>query len=380
MCSRPPSQGARRRRWRSPAAFPSRRSADPTAWSTSIWTAAPGSHKRKGSIASASARPRASGSTSRGDSTSHRTGGASAPAALSEGGGDMARIRLSNLRHTYQDRPRNDAEWALKRLDLEWEAGSANALLGPSGCGKTTLLNIISGLLRPTEGTVRFGERDVTGLPPDERNIAQVFQFPVVYDTMTVYDNLAFPLRNRGIPQATVDARVRQVAAMLDLELTLNHRAAGLTADGKQKISLGRGLVREDVAAILFDEPLTVIDPHLKWRLRSKLKELHQRLRTTMIYVTHDQTEALTFADQVVVMNEGTVVQAGTPVELFERPRHTFVGYFIGSPGMNVLSATVEGGLARVRGHVIEMGGPPHEPPPGTRLEIGVPPELVRIF
>src|SRR3989475_6121500 len=282
----------------------------------------------------------------------------------------MARIRLSNLRHSYQDRPRNDGDWALKRLDLEWEAGSANALLGPSGCGRTPLLHTISGLLRPTEGTVRFGERDVTGLPPDERNIAQVFQFPVVYDTMTVYDNLAFPLRNRGIPQATVDARVRQVAAMLDLELTLNHRAAGLTADGKQKISLGRGLVREDVAAILFDEPLTVIDPHLKWRLRSKLKELHQRLHTTMIYVTHDQTEALTFADQVVVMNEGTVVQAGTPVDLFERPRHTFVGYFIGSPCAKAFARPVAGGLAPLRGHVIEMAGPPNTPPAGAQLEI----------
>jgi glycerol transport system ATP-binding protein len=290
----------------------------------------------------------------------------------------MARISLANLRHSYQQRSRTDADWALKRLDLDWEAGSANALLGPSGCGKTTLLNIISGLLRPTEGTVRFGDRDVTALPPDERNIAQVFQFPVVYDTMTVYDNLAFPLRNRGIPQAAVDVRVREVAAMLDLDATLNQRAAGLTADGKQKISLGRGLVREDVAAILFDEPLTVIDPHLKWRLRSKLKELHQRLHTTMIYVTHDQTEALTFADQVVVMNEGTVVQAGTPVELFERPRHTFVGYFIGSPGMNVLPATFEGGVARFFGHPVQTAAPPKTTPPGAKLEIGVRPEFVR--
>ena len=121
----------------------------------------------------------------------------------------------------------------------------------------------------------------------------------------------------------------------------LGQRAAGLTADGKQKISLGRGLVREDVNVIMFDEPLTVIDPHLKWKLRSKLKELHQRVGATMIYVTHDQTEALTFADQVVVMQDGSVVQVGTPVELFERPRHTFVGHFIGSPGMNVLPCEV---------------------------------------
>ncbi len=184
----------------------------------------------------------------------------------------MARIGLKNLRHSYRDQPAADSDWALQRLDLEWTDGSANALLGPSGCGKTTLLNIISGLLRPTEGAVRFDERDVTALTPDARNIAQVFQFPVVYDTMSVYDNLAFPLRNRGVPAAEIDARVREIAALLDLETTLGNRAAGLTADGKQKISLGRGLVRKDVSAILFDEPLTVIDPHLKWRLRSKLK------------------------------------------------------------------------------------------------------------
>src|SRR5436309_8594816 len=290
----------------------------------------------------------------------------------------MASIRLDSLRHSYMAAPEREEDWALKRVNIELADGGAYALLGPSGCGKTTLLNLISGLLRPSEGGIFFDGLDVTDATPDERNIAQVFQFPVVYDTMTVYDNLAFPLRNRGIPQATVDARVRQVAAMMDLELTLNQRAAGLTADGKQKISLGRGLVREDVAAILFDEPLTVIDPHLKWRLRSKLKELHQRLHTTMIYVTHDQTEALTFADQVVVMNEGTVVQAGTPVELFERPRHTFVGYFIGSPGMNVLPATFEGGAPRLFGRAVETAAPPKTTPPGKRLEIGVRPEFVR--
>ena len=255
------------------------------------------------------------------------------------------------MRHSYREHPANDADWAVKRLDVEWAEGSANALLGPSGCGKTTLLNIVSGLLRPTEGAVFFDERDVTAAPPDARNIAQVFQFPVVYDTMSVFDNLAFPLRNRGVPAAEVDKRVREIAALLDLEPMLMQRAAGLTADGKQKISLGRGLVRDDVNVIMFDEPLTVIDPHLKWRLRGKLKELHQRLRPTMIYVTHDQTEALTFADQVLVMNEGTVVQSGTPVELFERPRHTFVGHFIGSPGMNVLPATFDNGVARFAGH-----------------------------
>ncbi|MGQ0579641.1 MAG: ABC transporter ATP-binding protein [Betaproteobacteria bacterium] len=290
----------------------------------------------------------------------------------------MALIRLDKLRHSYQAKPAAEADWALKNIDLEWSDGGAYALLGPSGCGKTTLLNLISGLLRPTEGRIRFGERDVTTLEPGERNIAQVFQFPVVYDTMSVFDNLAFPLRNRGIPEAQVKARVVEIAAMLELTPTLNTRAAGLTADGKQKISLGRGLVRADVAAILFDEPLTVIDPHLKWQLRSKLKELHQRVGLTMIYVTHDQTEALTFADQVVVMLEGQVVQAGTPVELFERPRHTFVGHFIGSPGMNLLPCELSNGVPRFGGIAIETAAPVRQGVAAQRLEIGVRPEFVR--
>ena len=154
----------------------------------------------------------------------------------------------------------------------------------------------------------------------------------------------------------------------------LPSRASGLTADGKQKISLGRGLVRSDVNVIMFDEPLTVIDPHLKWRLRSKLKELHQRIGITMIYVTHDQTEAMTFADQVVVMHEGTVVQVGTPVELFERPRHTFVGHFIGSPGMNILPCELEDGVARFAGQPMphrELRRPGRRPARAPRSACG---------
>ncbi len=289
----------------------------------------------------------------------------------------MARIALDGIRHTYLSQPRGEEDWALKRMTVEWSDGGAYALLGPSGCGKTTLLNIISGLLEPTEGRVLFDERDVTGLPPDQRNIAQVFQFPVIYDTMTVYDNLAFPLRNRGVARPEVDRRVREIAAMLELDTSLGKRASGLTADFKQKISLGRGLVRADVNAILFDEPLTVIDPHLKWVLRSKLKEMHQEVRATMIYVTHDQTEALTFADQVIVMHEGTVVQIGTPVELFERPKHTFVGYFIGSPGMNVLPCTLENGAPHFAGHRIDIAGRPSAPAGAKTLEIGVRPEFI---
>ena len=149
----------------------------------------------------------------------------------------MARISLQGLRHSYLAAPREDADYALKRLDLDWQDGGAYALLGPSGCGKTTLLNIISGLLRPSEGRILFDDADVTALPPDRRHIAQVFQFPVVYDTMTVYDNLAFPLRNRGVAPAEVDARVREIAEMIHLTDRLKKRASGLTADGKQTVN-----------------------------------------------------------------------------------------------------------------------------------------------
>jgi glycerol transport system ATP-binding protein len=289
----------------------------------------------------------------------------------------MARVTLENLRHSYAANPRGPEDYALKQLDVTWDDGGAYALLGPSGCGKTTLLNIISGLLRSSQGRVLFDDRDVSDLPPDARNIAQVFQFPVVYDTMTVFDNLAFPLRNRGVPEREIKSRVEAIAEMTELTGMLSQRAAGLTADGKQKISLGRGLVRDDVNVIMFDEPLTVIDPHLKWQLRSELKSLHQRIRTTMIYVTHDQTEALTFADRVVVMHDGEVVQIGTPVELFERPHHTFVGYFIGSPGMNVLPCSVEDGHAVFAGQRVAIGNVSMSEVSGKRLEIGVRPEFV---
>ena len=265
----------------------------------------------------------------------------------------MAKITLKNLSHSYLSQQTKDEDWAIRNVNIDWKDGGAYALLGPSGCGKTTLLNIISGLLTPTKGEVLFNDKDMTELNPVQRDIAQIFQFPVIYDTMTVYDNLAFPLKNRGLSETEIDTKVKEIGEMLELTSTLNNKASGLTADGKQKISLGRGLVRSDVNVIMFDEPLTVIDPHLKWVLRSKLKELHQKINRTMIYVTHDQIEALTFADQVVVMHEGQIVQTGTPVELFEKPKHTFVGHFIGSPGMNILPCAIENGQINFEGKIL---------------------------
>jgi glycerol transport system ATP-binding protein len=291
----------------------------------------------------------------------------------------MARIDLVDLAHAYGGNDADPASFALKPTSMTWRQGGAYALLGPSGCGKTTLLNIISGIVRPSRGKVLFDGKDVMALTTQQRNIAQVFQFPVIYDTMTVGENLAFPLKNRGLPRAQIEARVAEIARLLDLRPVLDRKANRLSVDAKQKISLGRGLVRADVAAILFDEPLTVIDPGLKWELRSKLKVLHRALDLTMIYVTHDQTEALTFADTVVVMHEGSVVQTGTPEELFVRPAHTFVGYFIGSPGMNVLPAEVQGRQARIAGHALGLDKNYDALPAGARIEIGVRPEFVAV-
>ncbi|MEX6505456.1 ABC transporter ATP-binding protein [Jiella sp. M17.18] len=291
----------------------------------------------------------------------------------------MARIRLDHIRHAYSPELARAGTYALREVDHAFEDGGAYALLGPSGCGKTTLLNIISGLLTPSEGHVRFDDRDVTLLTPEARNIAQVFQFPVIYDTMTVAENLAFPLKNRKVPAAEIRTRVADMLRRIGLEAKANRKARGLTADEKQKISLGRGLVRSDVNAILFDEPLTVIDPHMKWQLRSELKQLHREFAMTMVYVTHDQTEALTFADKVVVMYAGEVVQIGTPEELFERPKHTFVGYFIGSPGMNLLPCRIESGDAVVSGARIRLRDGAARVHAGQTTELGIRPEFVRI-
>src|SRR5690348_1095856 len=291
----------------------------------------------------------------------------------------MSRIDLVDLAQSYTGSDAPIESFALKPVTMTWRQGGAYALLGPSGCGKTTLLNLISGIIAPTRGKILFDGTDVTPLSTQKRNIAQVFQFPVIYDTMTVGQNLAFPLKNRGVPKAEVDKRVADIAQLLDLTPDLNRKATRLTADAKQKISLGRGLVRSDVAAVLFDEPLTVIDPELKWQLRSKLKALHRELDLTMIYVTHDQTEALTFADTVVVMHDGRVVQSGTPAELFDKPAHTFVGYFIGSPGMNIIAAEVSGREARIDGHTIALNRSYNGMPSNATIEIGVRPEFVDI-
>ncbi len=289
----------------------------------------------------------------------------------------MARITLSNLAHSYVKDPIKDEDYALRPLNHQWEDGAAYALLGPSGCGKSTLLNIISGIITPSEGGILFDEQDVTFADTTDRNIAQVFQFPVVYDTMTVRENLEFPLKNRGADEKYIQQRVGSIARAIQVEDILDKKASGLTADAKQKISLGRGMVREDVNAILFDEPLTVIDPHMKWELRTQLKALHKQLKHTMIFVTHDQTEALTFADKVVVMNHGCVLQIGTPEELFEKPAHTFVGFFIGSPGMNLFDVEISKNIVKLHNHTIELNKAYNKL--SGKVQLGVRPEFIEL-
>jgi len=289
----------------------------------------------------------------------------------------MAKITFTDLAHSYKQNPKSREDYALHKMSHVWEDGEAYALLGPSGCGKSTLLNIISGILTPSEGQIMFDEQAVTHSSTVERNIAQVFQFPVVYDTMSVRDNLAFPLRNRGADAKYIEQRVAAIAKAINMEEILDKKAEGLSADAKQKISLGRGMVREDVNVILLDEPLTVIDPQVKMKLRAELKALHKELGHTMIFVTHDQTEALTFADKVVLMNEGDVIQIGSPEELFEAPAHTFVGYFIGSPGMNFFDIELSGNRANINDDVIDLNYT-YEKLSGD-VQLGIRPEYINL-
>jgi glycerol transport system ATP-binding protein len=272
----------------------------------------------------------------------------------------MATLEFKNISHSYEYsfgkvKEKDKAEWVITDLNVVWENGTANALLGPSGGGKTTMLNIISGLLTPSEGKVLIDGKDVTDFDPQQRKIAQVFQFPVAYDTMNVYNNLAFPLRNSGYAKNKIDSKVRKTSELLDLDEYLNDPAGSLNEGEKQKVSLGRGIIRDDIVAMLLDEPLTLIDPKLKNGLRRLLMRIQRELKLTMIYVTHDQHEALTFADYVSILNKGTIVQSGTPTELYENPKQPFVGFFIGSPGMNFIDCNLSKGLLDCKGFTLDI-------------------------
>jgi glycerol transport system ATP-binding protein len=296
----------------------------------------------------------------------------------------MAEIEVRDIRHVY-DQGTADETVAIDHVDLTLQDGTANALLGPSGCGKTTLLQIISGLLQPTEGQVLIDGEDVTQQPPAERDIAQVFQFPVIYDSMDVYGNLAFPLRNGGVPEDEIDERVHRIADLLELEDILHSSPNTLGPELNQLVALGRGIIRADTSAILFDEPMTDVEPARKLTIRRRVKEAQQEFGITALYVTHDQHEALTFAEKVAIMRDGRLVQYDTGQNLYENPVNTFIGHFIGSPGMNLVDcglADVDGvPHAQVGPHAISIPDAIHADvdPAWTDCQIGIRPSSVTV-
>ena len=229
----------------------------------------------------------------------------------------------------------------IKDLDLAVEEGEFLVLLGPSGCGKSTLLHSIAGLIDVSSGTVEIGGRDVTFADPSERGIGMVFQSYALYPTMTVEKNMSFGLRISGMPKAQVAARVAQAAEMLHLEPLLQRKPAQLSGGQRQRVAIGRALVRQ-AGVFLFDEPLSNLDAKLRAELRRELKLLHQQLRSTMIYVTHDQVEAMTLATRIIVMRAGKVQQIGAPADVYERPANLFVAGFLGSPSMNFIDGTLD--------------------------------------
>ncbi len=246
-------------------------------------------------------------------------------------------------------------------LDLEINEGEFVVFVGPSGCGKSTLLRLIAGLEDVTGGTIRIDGDDATDVPPAKRGLAMVFQSYALYPHMSVRKNIAFPLRMAGLDKAEQDKRVEQAAAVLNLTDYLDRRPAALSGGQRQRVAIGRAIVREP-AAFLFDEPLSNLDAALRVGMRLEISELHDRLKTTMVYVTHDQVEAMTMADKIVVLQAGRIEQVGTPLELYREPRNRFVAGFIGSPKMNF----VEGEEASKRGaHAIGVR-PEHITPSAT--------------
>jgi multiple sugar transport system ATP-binding protein len=246
----------------------------------------------------------------------------------------MARVRLEAVTKNYGDVP------VIPTLDLEIADREFVVLVGPSGCGKTTTLRMIAGLEGTTSGTIRIGDRDVTQLRPGLRNCAMVFQNYALYPHMSVRENIGYGMKVRGEPKAEIDAKIKEAARILGLDPYLDRRPKQLSGGQRQRVAIGRAIVR-DPDVFLFDEPLSNLDAKLRIEMRAEIKALHRRLKTTIVYVTHDQVEAMTMADRVVVMNQGRIEQAAEPLTLYETPANLFVAAFIGAPSMNFLPATL---------------------------------------
>lgn len=246
----------------------------------------------------------------------------------------MAEVRLSNITKRF------GKNTVVDRINLTANDKEFLVLVGPSGCGKTTTLRLIAGLEEATEGEIYIGDRKVNQVPPKDRDIAMVFQNYALYPHMTVYKNMAFGLQRSKFPKAEIDQYVREGAKMLGIEDFLDRKPKELSGGQRQRVAMGRAIVRKP-QVFLFDEPLSNLDAKLRVQMRGELARLHERLETTIVYVTHDQIEAMTLADRIVVMNNGLIMQTGTPLEVYENPQNLFVAGFIGSPSMNLLEATV---------------------------------------
>ena len=270
----------------------------------------------------------------------------------------------------------------LKGIDIDLKDGEFLVLLGSSGCGKSTLLNIIAGLVDATEGELLIGDRDITDVHPKDRDIAMVFQSYALYPNMSVARNLTFGLEIRKVDRAAREAALKRVAALLQIEHLLDRKPAQLSGGQRQRVALGRALVREP-KVFLFDEPLSNLDAKLRAEMRTEIKKLHQRLGTTIVYVTHDQIEAMTLASRIAIMRDGVVQQFAPPEEIYERPANMYVASFIGSPSMNFLRGRLEaagGGLGiRLAQAWLPLAQAPRNAQTGQEVTLGIRPETVTL-
>jgi multiple sugar transport system ATP-binding protein len=291
----------------------------------------------------------------------------------------MARVALVSVAKDYPNGTR-----ALDDVSLEVEDGELVVLVGPSGCGKSTVLRLIAGLDEPTRGEIRIGDARVDGLPPQARNVAMVFQDYALYPHMTVRENLEFPLRMRGASRAELADRVASAARQLDLAALLDRLPKQLSGGQRQRVAMGRALVREPAVSLL-DEPLSNLDAKLRVDVRAEIAELQRRTKTTMLYVTHDQVEAMTLGERVAVLNAGRLQQTATPRELYDRPANAFVAGFIGNPPMNLLpgrivASTNGGGAVQVAGGTLPLAASVHVPPlVDGRVTVGIRPEALSL-
>ena len=292
----------------------------------------------------------------------------------------MARVKLEGVRKIYTE---GTQQVAVDRVDLDVGDGEFVVLVGPSGCGKSTTLRMIAGLESISAGTVKIGDRVVNDVPPKARDIAMVFQNYALYPHMSVRENLGFALKLRSMPAAEIDKRVRAAAATLGLDDYLDRTPKMLSGGQRQRVALGRAIVRQP-QAFLFDEPLSNLDAQMRVSMRREIARLHQELKVTMIYVTHDQVEAMTLGDRIVVMNKGHVMQIDTPINLYEKPKNKFVAGFIGNPAMNFVSGEANGSRFVAEGGDWEIPLPSRVAPSlastsGKAITLGIRPEDVSV-